>query len=241
LKRLQKIQELFNNKIKATKNSRTFQQHTFFFVKTHIKINMDSKNCHDEKLYEIHVSVDPDQYILLKQVCLDEKLNYIWVKNDQGKNSSQLIITKWVMRGNNKSAIERALELANMLKLKGLKIVRTKVELELPDVDPDYNLKENEYWEFHIKVPIKNSQDYKTLEEISKPYHAVLSTLVQSKYIEFLPISTLRYKSGNKSEALRKKAEWVEYLKQAGFHLTSKMHQELCIFDDNVQLDEGWL
>ena len=192
-------------------------------------------------LFEIHITLDPNNYVLLKQVCLDDGLGYILVKNEYGKNSWQLIITKWVNRDSREEAIARAKELAAYLQSKGLTVVRTKVEHELSNIQSaEYSLQPGEYFEFHIKIPIKQSAQYESIKKLGVGHNVVWSTLVQSKHIEFMPISTLRIKQGTMTEALGCKSKWIEELNRHGTSLSSKMHQELCIYDDNVDYDEGW-
>jgi hypothetical protein len=192
-------------------------------------------------LFEIHITLHPDDYILLKQVCLDDGFGYILVKNEYGKNAWQLIVTKWVNRDGRDEAIARAKELAEYLKSKGLTVVRTKVEYELSNIQSiEYSLHPGEYFEFHIKIPIKQSTQYNLVKTLGIPHNVVWSTLVQSKSNDFMPISTLRIKHGTMTNAVECKSKWIEELNRNGISLSSKMHQELCIYDDNVDYDEGW-
>jgi len=149
-------------------------------------------------------------------------------------------MVNWVNRDSKTEAIERAQALGRHLAAQGLRIIRVKVEHELVHVSLDTSLQPNEYFEFHIKIPVKHSSEYDRLQALGRPHGVIWSTLVQSKTVEFVPISTLRIKTGTVGEALARKAQWVDTLNQHDIHLHAKMHQELCIYDDCVELDEGW-
>ena len=192
-------------------------------------------------LFEIHITLDADNYILAKQVCLNESWGYVLVKNEYGKNPWQLIVTQWVNQDTRADAIARSQELAAHLRSKGMIVVRTKVECELSNLsDADYTLQPGEYFEFHTKIPIQQSSQYIFVKQLGISHGVVWSTLVQSKSKDFTPISTLRFKQGTKSEALIRQAKWIDELNRHNVHQSTKMHQELCIYDDNEEYDEGW-
>lgn len=171
---------------------------------------------------------------------MDLQLNYILVKNEYGKNAWQLIITKWVNESSAQDAILAAKELADQLRKQGLTVVRTKVEHEVNVLPPQYMLRKDEYFEFHIKIKVTSGAQYQQLKKLGKSHNVIWSTLVQSKTNEFTPISTLRIKAGSLDKAMWAKDTWIAQLKAQDVTLGAKMHQELCVYDDNESFDLGW-
>ena len=212
-------------------------------------------NSTTEHLYEIHITTNCDLF-LLNAVCSSHKYQYIVVQNQKGKYAQQAIVTKWVMRTSHKEAVERAYEIAYILKENGLEITRIKVELELTNFPEDYYLQNDDkmekdfkqYYEFHIKIPFENREnalvELKTLSNYCNEHKLGLSSLVQSKCSDFKPIVTLRLRDPgmSKKDAMAKKASMIQDLKSKGFVLSTKIHQECAIFDyDPLNMDEDWL
>jgi hypothetical protein len=197
-------------------------------------------------LYEVHITIDENQYIQLRNVCMDQtqfgdKLKCILVKNTSGIHQWQLIATAWVNCTEHQQAIGRAHEIADVLRQHDLTILRTKVEIELHNVDEKYVLEPKQYFEFHMKVPIQHAEQYEALKRLGTEHDILWSTLVQSKTMDFIPISTIRSKTGTYSEAVKRKSEWLRALRENNFQVDVKMHQELCIFDDWLEIDNGWV
>ncbi len=192
-------------------------------------------------LYEIHVTVDESQYLLLKRVAADEKLTSIMIRNEYGQNPFQLMITRWTDKESVEAAIVKAKEIAKMLQSKGLRVIRTKVETEIANFSDDFVPLGEEYFEFHMKVPFSDGNKYERLQEICKSHDAKISILIQSKALEFIPICTLRFDQCTKKEAVERRSKWIDSIREAGFPLSAKMHSELCVYDDNRALDQGWL
>ena len=84
-------------------------------------------------LFEIHVSVDPEQFMELQAYCATNGMKVLLVKNENGVHKWQLIVTVWVMRETGQQAVDRALALAAELKAAQFNVLRTKVEFELND------------------------------------------------------------------------------------------------------------
>jgi len=187
--------------------------------------------------YEIHITVDHNQFILVKKVCLLHSIKYIFVKNDKGDNPFQLIITKWVNVGSNEQAIEEATKLSELLREEGLTTLRDKVEMELIS-DTNIELAGlSEYFEFHIKVLV-NLEEYLLVEEVSKKHNAYLSIGID-KEVYLMPYISLRFHSITREEALKRKDSLIEDIKLISKPI--RVHQELCFYDTNEDLDKGWI
>ncbi len=192
-------------------------------------------------LFEIHLSVDPDQYIPLQAYCAEHGHKMILVKNSHGLNDWQLILTLWISRDTGKAAIYRALDLKKTFSSAGFSILRTKVEYELNDSKIPEDLEVMQcYYEFHLKIPTKDRIAFEALMDKSEVHQVKWSVLVQSKESQFLPIATIRTEKTTLEKALAAKNKFMDMLKANGIHVHQKMHQELCIFYDNPGLDAGW-
>lgn len=187
-------------------------------------------------LYEIHVTVDETQKVKVSGT----DLKYVLVQNTKGSHPTQLIMTKWVSAKSAEDAIRAAQEFANELAQMGFKVLREKVEHELTANEFDLKLEQPHYTEFHIKIPT-NLNRHDELFKLGERHNIAWSSIIEaSKPSKPIPISTLRFKEGTVEHSLRCKDQWIQELTNAGFTWLGKMHQELCIYDSFIELDDGW-
>lgn len=192
-------------------------------------------------LFEIHISVDPDQFIELQAYCAVNGMKVLLVKNTRGLHQWQLLVTVWVMRETGEQAIQRAQELAAELEAVNLRVMRTKVEFELNESKISEELMSRCcYYEFHIKIPTNDLIKFEAIKKASELHQIKWSVLVQSKETQFMPIATIRTKCLDVQEAVATKNRFMDMLKAMNVRVHSKMHQEMCIYDNFEGLDEGW-
>ena len=86
-----------------------------------------------------------------------------------------------------------------------------------------------DYWEFHLKIDADDSATHGA--HIS--FNAFKS--------EVVPLVTLRLYQVSYNEAMHRKGELIEAIQAAGFPTHREIHQELSIYDTNIDLDKGWL
>ncbi len=105
-------------------------------------------------------------------------------------------------------------------------------------------LKEEQYYEFHAKVPIVFASELETLQEICKEHKAKLSSAVSktsgARPLEFHVTLRLKAPRMTSETALGLKVKLLEAIKAAHLDTTGKIHQELSVYDTNEKLDEGW-
>lgn len=119
----------------------------------------------------------------------------------------------------------------------GMSIVRTKIEsMANNDGVPDRCV-EQHYFEFHWKVPVRDTKEWNTLVKLLTP-HAV--HLFFNPYNKSLtPVATLRcYTSRTDLEASFAAVQKLQ--RDNGFEPTDP-EKEFSVFDSNVNLDKGWL
>lgn len=194
-------------------------------------------------LHEIHISVKPEEIALLRWYCKDKKIKPILACSLYGDNLNQLMISKF-KHGTSKEVLDKGKFLVNDMKSYGLNPIRLKIEAMMNSPGApvgDESLWDiTHYWEFHIKVPVNNSHELDKLRYIILRYNAHISVNVFKTELE--PLVTLRiYHPITYNEAMKGKAKLIKDIKKGGFNLNYEIHQELCIYDDNQDLDKGWL
>lgn len=197
-----------------------------------------------EGLFEIHITVDPDQIDLLRLFCLDQKLKPILAVASIGKNPNQLMISKF-KRGTFKEIIQRMDQLQKEMEDFGLKIVRKKIESMAHNkgVPQRINLHfegKEYYFEFHLKYAIENSKQYREIEKIAIENDCGVSFSAFKENIKALFTIRIAGFCGFEN-AEKQKNKIIDKLKEKGFHTHDQIQQEFSVFDSNPEYDDGWL
>ena len=146
--------------------------------------------------------------------------------------------------GTSQEVLNKGREIAEDMATYGLKVIRLKVEAMInspgaPTGD-EAPFSPDNYWEFHIKVPVRDASEREKLRGICRARGAHLSVNVFKNEVE--PLVTLRlYHPATYNRAMEAKADLIGDIKKGGFKLNYGIHQELAVFDDNPNLDAGWL
>lgn len=204
-------------------------------------------------LFEIHITVDIDDFVPFSFYCWENKLKRMLACSKYGDHPQQLMLTCW-KNGTEVEAIKYAKVLAEDLKLKGMNPIRTKVESIISnDGVPEnntrfstgqghhyYTKKEEEYFEYHVKMEIDKPGEWEVLAKAIKPVNAHLSYNGLNRE-RIVPIVTLRVYGKGKREAEKTKDRLFELMKKAGFNTHNQIQKEYSVYDDNPNLDLNWL
>lgn len=193
-------------------------------------------------LHEIHISVNPSQIALLRWYCKDKKIKPILAAALHGDHPNQLMISKY-KHGLSKEVIQRAKLIAADMNKYGLDVIRIKVEAMIhckgaPSGD-EKPINDEDYWEFHLKIQLDTSIQHEQLANICSKHGSYISFNVLKR--EFDPLITLRLYKCSYNEAMKKKEDLINSIEKGGFVNNNEIHQELSVYDDNVELDKGWL
>lgn len=207
-------------------------------------------------LFEIHVTVDISDLVAFSLYCWEYKYKMMLACSKYGDHPQQLMLSSW-KNGTEVEAIKNAKTIAEDIKLKGIRVLRTKVEAmtsnkEVPEdtirfkkgtvygVDHFYTDPSQEYFEYHIKIEIDRPGEYEVLAKTIEPVGAHLSFngLNREKVV---PIITLRVYNKGKNEADEIKDKMFDLLRQAGFITHEQIQKEYSVYDDNPELDLNWL
>ena len=198
-----------------------------------------------EGLFEIHITVNPEQIYELRIYCLEKNIKPILACSETGKNKNHLMISKW-KNGNEEEAIQRAKEMAEEMKNEyKLKIERVKVEAIIHNKGIPQNINENEnnYFEFHLKYSINYRNEIKKIiEKFNKNYCGMcgLSFSAFKETINLLITLRVNGKLGA-INAEKLKDELINKLKSENIHTNNEIQKEYAIYDTNIDYDEGWL
>lgn len=195
-----------------------------------------------EGLHEIHISVNPAQVAQLRLYCLFRKYKPIFAAALYGDHPNQLMISKY-KTGPAQMILEHAFEIANDMREYGLEVIRIKVEAMMSckgvprgDKMPDNS---QNYYEFHLKLMISSEEELSVLENALKKNDAHISYNTFKKELE--PLVTLRLYKVSYDQAISLKDKMILDIEQAGFNCNGGMHSEYSVYDDNPELDAGWL
>src|SRR5271170_1240340 len=187
----------------------------------------------DNKYYELHVTVQPDDVLAFLAFCAKVKTKPLYIQLNQGTHQDQLMLAQTHMLQDDKIAKGWAGDYTNTMK-RGFNVLRTKLESRLTEGP-------NEYYEAHWKLDFSRNEYYWecTLSNLVKLHpqlhrsHNLLNTrihyLSQRIYCTTDPLAA--------SEQFAASGETIK-----GYYDLPlvKTHYERCVWDSNPALDFGW-
>ena len=194
-------------------------------------------------LHEIHITTEINDLFKLRLFCLDHKIKPILALSDYGSFPIQPMISKF-KNGTSTEVIEKANKIASDMTEYGIKVIRIKVESMIHNkgvpLEKNDLCSPNNYFEFHLKFDINDSREWNTLAKVCQEKGAHLSFNAFKK--ETIPLVTLRL-AGNlgMNQAIALKDALMDHVKQAGFASNSAIQCEFSVYDNNINLDSGWL
>lgn len=184
---------------------------------------------------EVHLSTAPGPCILSELAIVAARFDckLLQIELDQGAHPIQPMLS-FRVRGDVDAALARAHEVAAGMRESGLDPIRTKIEADLTSISVETAC----YAEAHYKIRALTSA-WPKLIDLAARHGAHLSRNAWSRQSQtewrFL---TLRER--NLSRARGRFAAFAEKLHESGWHV-ERTHQEAVLYDDNLNLDHGWL
>jgi hypothetical protein len=202
-------------------------------------------------LFEIHITVEESSMYKFRIFCMQNKLKPIYAIAENMK--PQLMFSKY-KNGTIQETIDKANSLKDSLIANGIKVLRVKVEsmgLNKGVPEKENNLcTSNNYFEYHIKFPVIDSDEYYDLLDIVKSYIMKLPVNPLNTYSptvfcsfnslkkEVVPLVTLRVDGSWGSEIANLcKDDLMSFIKSYNFHTNEGIQFEFAVYDTYKQLD----
>lgn len=194
-------------------------------------------------VFEIHISVDPDQIAQLRLFTMKHKMKPILAVAQQGKNPNQLMISKWTT-GTVIDAAQRAKEIADELTMDGLRVVRVKVEAMASNKgvpqEPNGDALPSHYFEFHIKIPVADDRAWDALEGLAAERGCGVSFNAFKDSVAALFTMRVAASRGYRAAEAMKDALLAD-IARAGFAAGGEVQREFSVLDTDPHYDAGWL
>jgi hypothetical protein len=208
-------------------------------------------------VFEVHVTVDPEEnYVKFIDYCDRNKSHSMKIVYAVStKKNNQYMLSYFTRKEDDKDVVAGALKVAKEIQSLGIRVVRVKVEghglQNTPMTNKDYELTAkyltakyegqagHQYFEFHVKIN-PHLGGSKEIESAISQYGgtAISYNLCSANRKALL---TVRVYDQGFIEAQVYKDTVMNTLKDLGYSFEDKIHQEFCIYDNNCDLDKGWL
>ena len=200
-------------------------------------------------LFELHLIIEttPFSEATLFSFCVDKRndkrlilVRPTCAQTFYGKYPRQPMLTA-MFNGNEEEAVAMARSLAVEMCSAGMTVTRVKVEAMASNIGVPTQDASCRYFEFHFKVPIASSTEWKRLNDACVPHGAHLFFNPYSQTGRMQPVVTLRRYVSSLEEALKSLEQLIVSITQKGFPAPDGIEREYSVLDSNVYLDEGWL
>jgi hypothetical protein len=209
------------------------------------KVMLEKKNG-VEGIFEIHITVKND-YVKLITFIRDypSSMKIIYAVAINGNN--QYMISKFTRENSIQNAMNTTNKISIDMKNYGIQVIRKKIKWHYGEITGYHSF--FLYFEYHVKISSKtlniNKLDFyldkirkelkkKEKKEINKLNYSY--NLMSRNYMN--PILTIRTTIPNHSYY---KDLILNTLKNNGFKFEDKIQQEVCVYDNNIDLDKHWL
>lgn len=192
--------------------------------------------------YEIHITVDLPSKEKIKKFedkCKELYCKPLAIELPNGDHTIQPMLSKVIDFDLMEDMKIYVRGLNNALKESGFKVSRSKIEIPLFEFNAlreDYPLFKHKYFEYHTKVRF-NDIDIKELEDYCKSKDSHLSR------------NYLRGEENTRFITVRNYSDMDDFLNRVDSLIKDmptkfkiiKHQYECCIFDNNIDLDKGWI
>ena len=184
-----------------------------------------------EMEFEVHITVDPQDFNRWKELCHKLGLNPLWIKNSKGWYSQQMLCS--VEYNGSFLGVKTYLrELSKQIRDAKFKVVREKVECQF------IKWPSSLYHECHIKIRLPYSESEAMLDLCEANGISSSWSLIHDVPGERKWYLTVRVYGGRaESEARFNRA--VEAIR-GRFGEPDGIEKETAIFDTNKDIDKGW-
>ncbi len=178
--------------------------------------------------------------------------------SETGVQKEQYMISKW-KNGTDESVIKRAIDIADDMRGKNVKVSRVKVESMahnqgVPQSEGDFHklissndLTGRPYFEFHTKIDITDNRlehlvqwcDTQKLKYASD--NDVCLGISANICGSAIPLLTIRIYNHGRDYSIDIKDEILNNLKKSEFKVIGNIQQEFSIYDNNGDMDRDWL
>jgi len=187
----------------------------------------------DNKYYELHVTVQPDDVLAFLAFCAKVKTKPLYIQLNQGTHQDQLMLAQTHMLQDDKIAKGWADDYTNTMK-RGFNVLRTKLESRLTEGP-------NEYYEAHWKFDFGKNPNYwacAVLDLRVRHPHLLHSRNLLDTRIHYLSQRIYNLADPVAANAIFNKSG--ETIATHGLPI-QKVHYERVVLDSNPKIDNGWL
>lgn len=244
---------------------------TAYFYNIHYKknkndiiLNKEDLNNENTNLHEIHITVDHENnYVKLISFVNEyekkhkKKIKIVHAVSNVSNN--QYMISHFI-NATAINAINKANEISNEMKKFGIIVLRVKVEMRsiinMPQDKIQYykiqnylhnlfkELSSKCYFEFHLKLKMINNKKLFNIDEMEDDVKKIKNVAISYNLCSanMRPLLTIRLYDIGYIEAVNYKNKIVNDMKFVGYEfLEEYCQQEFSIYDNNPEIDNGWL
>lgn len=196
------------------------------------------------EIYETHISVkcdDQASFHRFRELCGTLGVKAIHIALAQGDHPSQVITSSHYV-GSLEDSKRVASELGRTIGTQGFEVIRTKIERMLSPRDQrDEGCNGNgQYYEFHVKMPIRDGMDRARIEHLCNEHGAHFSRNASNALEGGVDwFATMRGWDTTRATAVGRFEELLTVLRGEGLSLSNILH-ERTVHDDGIRLDAGW-
>jgi hypothetical protein len=200
-------------------------------------------------LYEAHITVGGDgqaTYDVFRKACAELNVKAIHIELPEGSTPSHLITASF-HQGPFSRVKGEVENVADDLRARGFNVTRLKMEALLrnsmvPATDDDAcGRPRSNYFEFHVKIGLRDPNELDLLRALCLNYGAHLSRNASNTMADGVPLrfATLRVYERGRAYAVEYFGRFLSALRERGYRLSNVL-QEYTVYDTNVALDDGW-
>ena len=198
-------------------------------------------------VFEAHVTIagSRDDAKRFGRWCDASRIKHVVIALPRGVCTLQPM-TATYHRGGFADVRADVMALAGAIRTAGFSVSRVKIEATgansgLPQTTREALMTPNNYFEFHLKVALRDSAERAALEAAVRPFGAHLSRNARSISEGFEQrFVTLRAYGVGQREAEAIFGALESAIRGLGLPVTNRL-REFAVFDSNIDLDAGWL
>jgi len=194
--------------------------------------------------YEIHITVSEKDEYVFRQWCRSTGFKPIKAVSKRGVCPRQLMFSKFKYN-TYQYVLDYTLSLRRELIDLGIIVLRTKIEANIKNpIVPANEPHESNYYEFHFKPVTITDEDWdlidRVCEDLSGTNWDVAYSFNTAKK-DICPIVTVRAYRTTRKLATEIKDNVFKHFKQHGIKVNDEIQREYSVYDDNQDLDKGWI
>ncbi|MDB5283369.1 MAG: hypothetical protein JWO06_2444 [Bacteroidota bacterium] len=189
--------------------------------------------------FEIHLTTLPIiaiQTEAFETLCSKKHGKALLIELARGENRIQPMLSLVVHKRGLNEVLNNAQQLVADFAAEGFTICRTKIEIPIEYAESFKPIGDfTTYYEWHGKVNFERQEDL-TVLCLNNGAHLSRNAIRNNQTTRFVTI-----REYGEKDLFRQRVQRITHALTEGRWLLTKQEFEYCVFDDQVQLDSGWL